>query len=138
MLLDAVAQPISEARKDTVSTEPFPCCQTVCAIAASDISIDREGQTGSADRTGIHMTAPSGGFIWNWLRSSARILHRLWLEITGFLFLSLAVFGGFSLFKEWGVYPSEGETWKVAAAGSFTVVMVVFGVYSFYKAHRLR
>jgi hypothetical protein len=84
------------------------------------------------------MGRSSGKHFWNWVRTSIRILHRLWLEVTGFLFLALSLFGVVSLVKEWRQYQETGEMWKVSAAGVFTVVMLSFGIYSFFKSHRIR
>ena len=84
------------------------------------------------------MSPSSGGFFWNWVRTSLKILHRLWLEVTGFIFCAFAVFGGFSLLREWRLHQDGGELWKVVAAGVFTVVMALFGVYSFAKSHRVQ
>jgi hypothetical protein len=84
------------------------------------------------------MSPPSDGFFWNWVRTSLKILHRLWLEVTGFVFSAFAVFGAASLLREWRLYEDGGELWKVVAAGVFTVVMAMFGVYSFMKSHRVQ
>ena len=103
------------------------------ACAAARWNLSAEGN--QEDDT---MSPSSGGFFWNWVRTSLKILHRLWLEVTGFIFCAFAVFGGFSLFREWRLYQDGGELWKVVAAGVFTVVMAVFGVYSFVKSHRVQ
>ncbi|MSO20550.1 MAG: hypothetical protein EXQ56_08810 [Acidobacteria bacterium] len=84
------------------------------------------------------MSAPSGGFFWNWLRQSLRILHRLWLEVTGFIFICFAVLGAFSLLKEWRAYQPGGGLWKLVAAGVFTAAMALFGLYSFFKSRRIQ
>ena len=68
----------------------------------------------------------------------ARILHRLWLEITGTVFLGMAAFGSLSAWKEWRAYQTGGEMWKIVAALTFVLVMAAFGVHSFYRARRLR
>ena len=83
------------------------------------------------------MSSPPNGFFWNWVKQSIRILHRLWLEVTGFLFLALAVFGLASVLREWPKYQSGEPAWKIVAAGTFTVAMVGFGIYSFLKARRV-
>ena len=75
---------------------------------------------------------------WQALRNGARILHRLWLEVTGTLFLGMAGLGIFSAWKQWRDYESGGETWKLVAAFTFVLVMAAFGVHSLYRARRLR
>ena len=85
------------------------------------------------------MSSSPSGFFYTWLRNSLKTLHRLWLEVTGFIFSAFAVFGSFSLFKEWRSYQAGGdEMWKVVAAGTFTATMAVFGLYSFFKSHRVK
>lgn len=73
-----------------------------------------------------------------WLRHSARILHRLWLEVSGAIFFGLAFFGVPSALREWRAYQAGAAGWKLAAAIVFMVMMTAFGVYSFLRARRLR
>jgi hypothetical protein len=77
-------------------------------------------------------------YLWQWLRQAARILHRLWLEITGAVFLGLALLGTVSVWKEWNAYPEASDLWEPVAALTFVVMMAGFGIYSFLKAGRLR
>ena len=72
------------------------------------------------------------------LRNAAKILHRLWLEITGAIFLGLAAFGGLSVWKEWRDYRAGGTPWEFLLALVFALMMASFGVYSFFRARRLR
>ncbi|OFW25839.1 MAG: hypothetical protein A3H27_05165 [Acidobacteria bacterium RIFCSPLOWO2_02_FULL_59_13] len=75
---------------------------------------------------------------WQWLRYAARILHRLWLEVTGVMFLSMAAFAVPSILREWRAYQGGGPLWKPMSAVLFLCMMAGFGVYSFLKARRLR
>ncbi|HEV8524018.1 MAG TPA: hypothetical protein VGQ71_05925 [Terriglobales bacterium] len=75
---------------------------------------------------------------WRWLRQAVRILHRLWLEITGALFLGLAAFAVPSLLREWRAYQAGGALWKPVASIAFMVMMTAFAVYSFVRSRRLR
>ena len=75
---------------------------------------------------------------WQWLRGAARILHRLWLEVTGVMFLSMAAFAVPSILREWRAYQGGGPLWKPMSAVLFLCMMAGFGVYSFLKARRLR
>jgi len=76
--------------------------------------------------------------LWRFLRTAARILHRLWLEVTGAIFLALAAFGGLSAWKEWRAYQAGGALWELLLALTFVIMMGGFGVYSFLRARRLR
>jgi hypothetical protein len=75
---------------------------------------------------------------WQVLLNMGKILHRLWLEITGAVFLGMAAFGSLSVWKEWRSYQAGGELWKLVAALTFVIMMGAFGVHSFFRARRLR
>jgi hypothetical protein len=75
---------------------------------------------------------------WQTLRNIGRILHRLWLEITGSLFLGMAAFGSLSAWKEWKAYQDGGEMWKPVASISFVLIMAAFGIHSLFRARRMR
>jgi hypothetical protein len=76
--------------------------------------------------------------LWKFLRTAARILHRLWLEVTGAIFLALAGFGGLATVREWRAYQAGGALWEFLLALLFVLMMGGFGVYSFFRARRLR
>jgi hypothetical protein len=57
---------------------------------------------------------------------------KLWLEVTGFLFVCLAVIGGVEVWRKWNTH----ETEKLAVAAAFAVVFLYFGVTSFWRAKR--
>ena len=73
-----------------------------------------------------------------WLRQSLTVLHRLWLEITGAVFLGLAIFAAPSAVREWRVYQQGGSVGRLASTILFMAMMVGFGVYSFLRARRIR
>jgi hypothetical protein len=79
-----------------------------------------------------------GQFLGQWLKKSGKILHRLWLEITGFVFLGLAAHGTFSTLREWRAYADGGPVWKLIAAMFFLILMASFGIYSFLRARRIQ
>ena len=72
------------------------------------------------------------------LKNMARILHRLWLEIIGAVFLGMAAFGSLSLWREWQAYQAGGEMWRVTVALVFVVGMAAFGLHSFLRARRMQ
>jgi hypothetical protein len=67
------------------------------------------------------------------LRSVTRVLHLLFLEVTGFLFLCFAVIFGGATVREYHKYALSGKTYLAAA---FTLVFLWFGVTSFWRAKR--
>jgi hypothetical protein len=70
-------------------------------------------------------------------QSFGRVLHQLWLEVTGFIFLALAGFGGIALSHEYAKYQA-GKTGpgRVAIAVCFCLTFGYFGLSSFWRVRR--
>jgi hypothetical protein len=67
------------------------------------------------------------------------VLHQLWLEVTGFIFLTFAGVGVAALFREYSAYHAgKGTNGRIAAAAGFSLVFVWFGASSFWRARRKR
>jgi hypothetical protein len=63
-----------------------------------------------------------------------RVLHQLWLEVTGFVFLCLGCIGGAAFFREYIRYQAGQTTpGRVLVAIIFTLTFVWFGVTSFWR-----
>jgi hypothetical protein len=73
----------------------------------------------------------SGGF----LRTVWRVSRQLFHEITGAMFLVLALFWSATAVRQ---FASGSAPWLWMAVGSFALVLVVFGVISFRAARRVR
>ena len=68
-----------------------------------------------------------------------RVLNQLWLEVTGFVFLSLAAIGVVSFFRELARYHAkETGSEGMIAATLFTLLFTWFGVSSFWRVRRKR
>ena len=67
------------------------------------------------------------------------VLHQLWLEITGFVFLAFAGVGFVALFREYAAY-HVGKTTpgRVAIALGFSLMFAWFGTSSFWRARKRR
>jgi hypothetical protein len=81
------------------------------------------------------------GAIWRGMKVTAssftRVFGILWLEVTGFVFLSLSVIGGLALIREYGRYEAGKTTGgRVAVAVCFTLTFAWFGITSFWRARR--
>ena len=66
-----------------------------------------------------------------------RVLHQLWLEVTGFVFLALSAVGAFALAHEWTKYQvgrTNGN--RVVLAIGFTVLFAWFGFSSFWRVRK--
>lgn len=67
-----------------------------------------------------------------------RILRLLWLEVTGAIFLALAVFGVPSAIREWRLLQEGGSFLRFAMTVLFIAMMAAFGIVSFWKTRRFR
>jgi hypothetical protein len=68
-------------------------------------------------------------------RSAGKVLHQLWLEVTGFVFLVIAAIGGMALVREVHKYQSgEAVLGRVILAIIFTLLFLWFGLSSFWSA----
>jgi hypothetical protein len=63
-----------------------------------------------------------------------RVLHQLWLEVTGFVFLALAFIGAGAFFREYARYQvGQTTSGRVAVAIIFTLTFTWFGASSFWR-----
>jgi len=70
-------------------------------------------------------------------RAFGRVLHQLWLEVTGVVFLIMALSFAGATAKEYGKYHSgQAGRGRVAVAVCFTVTFAWFGVSSFWKVKK--
>jgi hypothetical protein len=99
----------------------------VARIAAQQAGRSR---TGSAVLRGIRATVASFG----------RVLHQLWLEVTGFTFLAIAGIGALAGVREYSKYqtghaPGPG---RLILAICFTASFAWFGLSSFWRVKKRR
>jgi hypothetical protein len=70
-------------------------------------------------------------------RSFGRVLHQLWLEVTGLVFLVMAASGGIALTHEYAKYQAGRAGFgRVVVAICFTVTFAWFGVSSFWRVRQ--
>jgi hypothetical protein len=66
-----------------------------------------------------------------------RVLHQLWLEVTGFVFFVIAVIGFSALVREYHKYQAgQADVKRGVAALCFTVAFGWFGVTSFLRVRK--
>lgn len=66
-----------------------------------------------------------------------KVLGILWLEVTGFVFLSLAAIGSMALIREYlRLQAGKSTSGRVALAACFTVTFGWFGVSSFWRVRK--
>ncbi len=65
------------------------------------------------------------------------ILHQLWLQVTGFIFLGIGVIAGFAFEREYAQY-QQGLVGpgRAALAACVTLMFAWFGLTSFWRAVR--
>jgi hypothetical protein len=65
------------------------------------------------------------------------VLHQLWLEVTGLVFLVMSVSGAGAVAHEYAKYQAGNTGFgRVALAICFTVTFLWFGVSSFWKVRK--
>ena len=98
--------------------------------AAANVAADRvqRSRAGRAVLAGTRAIA----------RSFGRVLHQLWLEVTGFTFLAIAGIGALAGMREYGKYQSGHATGpgRLVLAVCFTVSFIWFGVSSFWRVKK--
>lgn len=71
------------------------------------------------------------------LQSTTRLLHILWLEVTGLFFLALAFVGAAAAVREYHRHlAGNGSQAKMLLAVGFAVLFTYFGVSSFWRSKR--
>jgi hypothetical protein len=84
----------------------------------------------------------TGRAILNAIRTTARsfgqVLHQLWLEVTGFIFLAMAGIGAMAGMHEYGKYQAghAAGPGRLVLAICFTVSFTWFGLSSFWRVRR--
>lgn len=70
-------------------------------------------------------------------RSFGNVMHQLWLELVGVLFLVMALSFAGASFKEYGKYHAgHAGVGRVAVTVCFAVTFVWFGVSSFWRVRK--
>ena len=70
-------------------------------------------------------------------RAFGRVLHQLWLEVTGLVFLLMAASGGIASAHEYTQYQAgKAGFGRVVVAVCFTATFAWFGVSSFWRVRR--
>jgi hypothetical protein len=102
--------------------------------AANSIQIP-PGRSRRPQNSNANMSWLGRGFRYGW-RQTRRLFHVL----VGLAFLILAGIGASLAFSEWQAYaqnPSNGM-WRFGAIAGFSLLLVIFGLYSFLKARSVR
>ena len=81
--------------------------------------------------------------VWGAVRTTARsfghVMHQLWMEVTGVVFLIMALSFGSATVKEYGKYHArQAGAGRVAVTVCFTLTFAWFGLSSFWRVHKKR
>jgi hypothetical protein len=83
------------------------------------------------------MARAAAGAVSTMARTFGQVLHQLWLEVTGLVFLVMALSGGFASAKEYAKYEAgRAGLGRVVVAICFTVTFAWFGVSSFWRVRQ--
>jgi hypothetical protein len=101
---------------------------TFRAAVKAVVSVVESSRMGRAVLAGMRETG----------RSVGRVLHQLWLEVTGFVFLAMAAVGAMAGVREYGKYQSghANGPGRLLLAICFTISFAWFGVSSFWRVRR--
>jgi hypothetical protein len=117
-------------RPQTVKIEAVSKVSTLRKLrAAAQVAQEQAGRsrTLGALLSGARTTA----------RSFGRAANQLWLEVTGTVFLSMALFGAIALVREYMKYQAGQTTAsRVAVTTCFTLAFAWFGLSSFLRVRK--
>jgi hypothetical protein len=101
---------------------------TFRAAVKAVVTVVESNRTGRAVLAGMRETA----------RSIGRVLHQLWLEVTGFVFLAMAAIGAMAGVREYAKYQSghANGPGRLVLAICFTISFAWFGLSSFWRVRR--
>jgi hypothetical protein len=93
------------------------------------VSVVESNRTGKAVLAALRATG----------HTYARVLHQLWLEVTGFTFLAMAAVGAMAGVREYGKYQTGHATGpgRLLLAVCFTASFTWFGLSSFWRVRRV-
>jgi len=134
------------------AAEAFPSRAQVCAIVAPKaVKIEAVNKVSTARKLGVVARVASQQAqrsrtvraakqaVSTTARALGRVLHQLWLEVTGLVFLVMAASGGIALAHECGKYQAgRASLGRVLVAGCFTLTFAWFGVSSFWRIRKKR
>jgi len=131
------------------ATERFTADHVCVIVAPKAVKIESVSQISSLRKVGVALRVARDmasrsrrvNALMSAVRATARsfghILHLLWLEVIGTLFLAMAGIGGIALSREYAKYTAGHTTaGRVAVAVLFTVTFAWFGLSSFWRVRR--
>ncbi len=132
------------------AAERFRWRRQVCVIVAPEaVKIEAVSKVSTARKLGVvarvatqqakrsRTVRAAAGAVATTARAFGRVLHQLWLEVTGVIFLIMALSFGGATVKEYGKYHAgQAGPGRVAIAICFTLAFAWFGVSSFWRVRQ--
>ena len=103
--------------------------------SVSSIQLPPNGSRNRTRRTTGNTSRLASGLRYGW-RQTRRLFHAL----VGLTFLVFAAIGASLSYSEWRTYaqnPSSGM-WRFGTIAGFSLLLVIFGLYSFLRARSVR
>jgi hypothetical protein len=132
------------------AAEPFRARAQVGVIVAPEaVKIETVSKVSTAQKLGVvarvagqqakrsRVVRAATSAVGTTARAFGRVLHQLWLEVTGLVFLLMAASGGIASAHEYAKYQTgKAGLARVAVAICFTVTFAWFGVSSFWRVRQ--
>jgi hypothetical protein len=131
------------------SAERFTADRVCAIVAPKTVKIEAVSQISSLRKVGIALRvvrnmagrSPRVNAAISAVRATGRtfahILHLLWLEVMGTVFLAMAGVGGIALAREYAKYAAGRATGgRLVLAVCFTLTFAWFGLSSFWRVRR--
>ena len=130
--------------------EPFRLRTRVCVIVALEaVKIEAVSKVSTVQKLGVvarvagqqvkrsRIARATAGALAATGRSIGKAAHQLWLEVTGLVFLLMALAGAFEAAKEYAKYAAgRAGVRGVVVAVCFTVTFGWFGLSSFWRVRQ--
>ncbi|MFZ0817177.1 MAG: hypothetical protein WAM78_16775 [Candidatus Sulfotelmatobacter sp.] len=127
----------------------FDAAQVWHIVAPKAVKIETVGKVSTARKLGVaarvasqqaqrnRLVRAAGSAVATTGRAFGRVLHQLWLEVAGLIFLVMASSGGIASVKEYTKYEAgRAGLGRVVVAICFTVTFTWFGVSSFWRVRK--
>jgi len=136
------------------AVEQFRSRTRVCVIVAPEaVKIEAVGKVSTARKLGVvarvvarvaaqqakrsRTVRAASSAVSAMARACGRVLHQLWLEVTGLIFLVMAASGGAASAHEYARYQAgRAGLGRVVVAICFTLTFAWFGVSSFWRVRQ--
>ena len=133
-----------------VTAERFrPRAQVGVIVAPQAVKIEAVSKVSTARKLGVvarvaaqqakrsRMVRAATSAVSTTARAFGRVLHQLWLEVTGLVFLVMACSGGIASAHEYAKYQAgRVGVGRVVVAICFTLTFAWFGVSSFWRVRQ--